>query len=158
VTAGAKELPMTPTDQKRTKLGKILMTFVLAGGTVLSFLLDWSGNHLLNPAWHPHARFHGALLLFLLTGVSATGLWLLWRISPEPEVGCKVAALISLSFWTPLFYAASLLPGSTPWAGTPGSEPHVAGVAVYPNMLVAIVFLILTGLGYWLAGRKRADA
>lgn len=71
--------------------------FVLAA---LSFALDWSANHLLNPAWHGHARFHGALLLFLLAGVSLTGVWLLWRDSKEPDVAVKAAALISASFWT----------------------------------------------------------
>lgn len=138
----------------RTKLGKALMTLVLLGGTALSFALDWSANHLLNLAWHPHARFHGALLLFLLAGVSMTGVWLLWRESKEPEVAFKVVALISASFWTPLFYAASILPGSTPWAGEPGAEPHVAGVVVYPNMIVAGAFLLLTAAAYWLTRHK----
>src|SRR6266581_3848823 len=66
--------------------GKGLMTFVLLAQAVSGFALDWSGNHLLNPLWHPHARFHGALLLFMLAGVSAAGSWLLWRKSTEPEV------------------------------------------------------------------------
>src|SRR3954453_9392441 len=109
----------------RYKLGKLLMTFVLVLGAVLGFALDWSENHLLNPLWHPHARFHGALLLFFLTGVSATGVWLLWRESKEPEVALKVATLISLSFWTPFSYATFLLPSSTLWAGDPASIPHV---------------------------------
>src|SRR4030081_1594024 len=91
--------PMT-----RIKFGKLLMTFLLILQAVSGFALDWSANHLLNPLWHPHARFHGALLLFLLTGVSATGVWLMWRKSREPEVATTVAALISMSFWTPFFY------------------------------------------------------
>src|ERR1700758_2238465 len=111
----------------RTRVAKVLMTFVLLGGSLLSFVLDWSENHLLNPLWHPHARFHGALLLFLLAGVSGTGLWLLWRRSLEPEVGIKAAALISLSFWTPFLYIASVLPNSTPWAGAENHIPHIAG-------------------------------
>ena len=53
---------------KRIRVAKVLMTFVLLGGSLLSFVLDWSPNHLLNPLWHPHARFHGALLLFLAGG------------------------------------------------------------------------------------------
>ncbi len=140
----------------RTQLARVILTVVLVVGSALSFLLDWSPNHLLNPAWHPHARFHGALLLFLLGGVSATGVWLLWRKSKEPEVALKVAALISASFWTPLFYVASVLPGSTPWAGDPARVPHWAGMVVYPNMLVGAVFLLATGLGYVL-GRKPSD-
>ena len=127
------------------------MTLVLVAGAVSSFVLDWSANHLLNPAWHPHARFHGALLLFLLAGVSATGVWLLWRRSKEPEVAFKVAALIAASFWTPLFYISSVLPGSTPWAGDPSAVPHWQGMVVYPNMPVACAFLLATALASWLA-------
>jgi hypothetical protein len=130
------------------KLAKIIMTFVLLGGSILSFVLDWSANHLLNPAWHPHARFHGALQLFLLAGVSIVGAWLLWRDSREPEVAMKVAAFIAVSFWTPLFYIPFLLPGSTWWAGKPGSEPRIDGLIVYPNLVVAVIFLLLTVVAY----------
>lgn len=132
----------------RIKLAKIIMTVVLLGGSILSFILDWSSNHLLNPEWHPHARFHGALLLFLLAGVSIMGAWLLWRDSREPEVAMKVAAFISVSYWTPLFYIPFLLRGSSWWAGRPGSEPRIDGLIVYPNLVVAAIFLLLTLLAY----------
>ena len=132
----------------RIKVAKIIMTVVLLGGSILSFILDWSSNHLLNPEWHSHARFHGALLLFLLAGVSIVGAWLLWRDSREPEVAMKVAAFISVSYWTPLFYIPFLLPGSSWWAGRPGSEPRIDGLIVYPNLVVAAIFLLLTLLAY----------
>jgi hypothetical protein len=132
----------------RILLGKILMTFVLVAGAVLGFALDWSANHLLNPLWHPHARFHGALLLFMLAGVSATGVWLLWRSSKEPDVAMKAAACLSASFWTPFFYITLLLPGSTLWAGPPDRMPHLAGVVFYPNVAVAGIFLVLTAGSY----------
>jgi len=126
------------------------MTFVLVIQAALGFALDWSGNHLLNPLWHPHARFHGALLLFLLTGVSATGVWLMWRESREPEVAITASALISLSFWTPFFYIAALLPSATPWAGDPGAIPHIAGHVFYPNVAVAGGFLLATAAAWYL--------
>ena len=135
----------------RLTLGKTVLTFVLVAGAILGFVLDWSPNHLLNPEWHPHARFHGALLLFLLSGVSATGVWLLWRRSAEPELAMKIVALISLSFWTPFFYITAVLPNSTLWAGPSGAMPRVAGIVVYPNVVVAGAFLILTAAGYALA-------
>jgi ABC-type transport system involved in multi-copper enzyme maturation permease subunit len=122
-------------------------------------VLDWSPNHLLNPAWHPHARFHGALLLFLLAGVSATSLYLLWRPSREPEVMVRAAAFLSLSFWTPLFYITSILPGCTSWAGAPESDPRLHGSVVTPNIVVATVFVLLTMAGIWLSfGRTRAGS
>src|SRR5215218_8134907 len=121
----------------RLRLARFILTFVLLAGAVLSLALDWSANHLLNPAWHGHARFHGALLLFLLAGVSLTGIWLLWRNGKEPDVAVRAAALISASFWTPLFYITYLLPGSTAWAGDPGKIPHLGGAVFYPNLAVA---------------------
>jgi hypothetical protein len=125
-----------------------LLTFILAAQAVSSFALDWSPNHLLNPLWHPHARFHGGLLLFFLAGASATGLWLLWRRSLEPQVGVTVAALIALSFWTPLLYAGLLVPGSSPWAGDPGHLPHLAGYVFYPNEAVAAAVMLLTAFAW----------
>jgi hypothetical protein len=140
----------------RTRIAKFLMTIVLLGASLLSFVLDWSPNHLLNPLWHPHARFHGALLLFLLAGVSITATWLLWRRSKEPEVAFKVAAALSAAYWTPLFYIPFLLPSSTWWAGKPGAEPHLNGMLVYPNLIVAALFLLLTLVAYRLASIPRS--
>ena len=134
----------------RTKLARIMMTILLAVGSVSAFILDWSPNHLLNPLWHPHARFHGALLLFFLAGVSTMGIWLLWRKSREPEVAVKVASFISISFWLPLFFIPYLLPSSSWWAGEPGQEPRIMGHIVYPNLVVAGVFLLLTLISYLL--------
>jgi hypothetical protein len=132
-------------------MARVMLTAVLVTGVVASFALDWSANHLLNPAWHGHARFHGALLLFLLSGVSATGLWLLWRQTSEPTVAITAAAAISASFWTPLFYITSVLPGSTAWAGDPNAVPTIAGHVFYPNLAVAAGFLALTALAWRIA-------
>jgi hypothetical protein len=136
---------------------RIILTAILLGGSAVSFYLDWSGNHILSPDWHPHARFHGGLLLFLLAGVSLTGTWLLWRKSQEPQIAIAVASLISLSFWTPLLYVGSIVPGSTPWAGPQGREPHVAGMVFYPNMAVAVLFVLLTLGAWWFGSRVPAS-
>jgi len=142
----------------RNTVAKLLMTFVLLVGSALSFVLDWSPNHLLNPLWVAHARFHGALLLFLLAGVSLTGTWLLWRRSREPAVAFKVAALISVFYWTPLFYIPFLLPSSSWWAGKPGTEPHIDGMVVYPNLIVAGLFLLMTLVAYCLSRNSKLEA
>jgi len=131
------------------------MTAVFTVATALTFLLDWIPKHLLNPLWHPHARFHGALLLFLLAGVSSTAIWLLWRKSKEPMPAVGAAAALSLSFWTPLFYITSVLPGSTPWAGMPGADPRLTGSLVTPNLIVAAAFVLLTVLASALTREKQ---
>jgi hypothetical protein len=142
----------------RIHIAKVLMTAILVGGSILSFVLDWNSNHLLNPLWHPHARFHGALLLFLLAGVSAIGTWLLWRRSPEPDLGIKIAFGIVVAYWTPLFYVPFLLPSSTWWAGKPGAEPHIYGLLVYPNLIVAAVFLLVSAIAFWLSRTAQQES
>jgi hypothetical protein len=139
----------------RILIGKILLTSVLIGGAIMSFALDWSPNHLLNPLWHPHARYHSAILLFLFAGVAGTATWNLWRRSQETAVAFTVAALLSLSYWTPFFYVPVLLPSSSYWAGIPGHEPRIGGEIFYPNLLVVALFAALTLLGWWLGQRTR---
>ena len=129
---------------RRLLVSKLLLTFVLGGGALMSFALDWSPNHLLNPLWHPHARFHAAILLFLFAGVAATALWLIWRRSLEPRTALTAAALLSASYWTPFFFVPALLRGSSYWAGIPGHEPRIAGAVFYPNLAVVGLFLALT--------------
>ncbi len=138
---------------KNLKLARILMTFILIVGSALSFVLDWSPNHLLNPLWHAHARFYGALLLFFLAGASLTGVWLMWRRSVEPHVGVRVAALLSIAYWPPLFYVPFLLTSASWWAGRPGAEPGIDGQIVYPNLIVAAHFLLVTPGALWLSRR-----
>jgi len=135
----------------RLKLGRILLTFVLLGGAVMSFAFDWSRNHLLNPTWHPHARYHSAILLFLYAGVASVGTWLLWRPSKESEVAFTAATLLSLSYWTPFFYVPLLLPTSSYWAGPPGLEPRISGHILYPNLVVVALFVAMTVVG-WILG------
>jgi hypothetical protein len=94
--------------------------------------------------------------LFLLTGVSLMGIWLLWRKSKEPEIAIVVAAIISLSFWTPFFYITFLLPTATLWAGDPARVPHLGGTIFYPNVAVAGIFLLLTAAACWIYGGGRS--
>lgn len=116
----------------------------------MSFVLDWSANHLLNPMWHPHARYHSAILLFLFAGVASVGCWLLWRRSQEPAVGFTAAALISFSYWTPFFYVPKLFPLASYWAGVPGREPLINGMVLYPNLVVVGACTLVTMFGWWL--------
>jgi hypothetical protein len=135
---------------RRLLTSKVLFTIVLGGGSIMSFVLDWSSNHLLSPLWHPHARFHAAILLFLFAGVAATALWLIWRRSLEPKIALTAAALLSASYWTPFFFVPFLLPGSSLWAGIPGHEPRIAGLVFYPNLAVVGLFLAITIAAWWL--------
>jgi hypothetical protein len=69
---------------------------------------------------------------------------LIWRRSLEPKVALTAAAALSASYWAPFFFVPYLLPQASWWAGIPGHEPRILGAVIYPNLIVAGVFLIAT--------------
>jgi hypothetical protein len=88
----------------KNQIGRCILSFVLVTGAMLSIAVDWTKSHLFNPTWPPHAAFHDWAMINLLNRVSACVLWLLWRKSPEPEIGIKMATLIPLIVWSAFFY------------------------------------------------------
>jgi hypothetical protein len=142
----------------RRKLGKSILSFVLVVGAVVATAVDWNTTHLFNPTWHPHARFHDALFLLLLDGMSLVVLWLLWRQSNEPGLGLKVAAMFSAAAWTPFFYIEALIPGTSLLAANDVPVLKVGGMTFPPNLIVAAVLFPLTVIAYWLARDAGSDA
>lgn len=136
---------------RRTRLGKFILGFVLVIGAVISTAVDWNTTHLFNPAWHPHARFHDALFLALLDGATLIMLWLLWRPSREPAVAVIVATLFSLAVWTPFLYIEALIPGTSLLASADMPVLTLGSLTLPPNLVIAIVFTLLTLVGYLLA-------
>jgi hypothetical protein len=143
---------------QRNRLGKFVLSFVLVVGAIVSTAVDWNTTHLFNPAWHPHARFHDALFLLFLDATTLVMLWLLWRQSTEPAVGRKAAALYSAALWTPFFYIEAFIPGTSLLASADVPVLRVAGMALAPNLIIAIVMLVLTLAGYWLGRDANANA
>ena len=136
----------------RTRAGKWLLTFALDGGVLAAFLADWNATHVFNPLWHAHARYHLRVNLFFFTGVASVATWLLWRPSREPRVALAAAAFLSLAFWTPFFYVPLLARATSYWVAAPGTEPRISGTIVYPNLVIFVIFVLITGAG-WRLGR-----
>ena len=141
---------------QRFNLSKAILSFVLAAGAIVSTAVDWNATHLFNTAWHPHARFHDALFLMIVNGISLLGLWLLWRRSAEPMLGVTVATLIALIIWTPFFYISLLIPGTSLYATDDVPVLRIGSVFLPPNVIVAAVLSLLTLAAYAL-GRHAQD-
>lgn len=134
----------------KQKLGRIILSTVLIDTGVVSTAVDWNSSHIFNPTWVPHARFHDIAMLHLLNGVCILALWLMWRRSKEPEIGVRVAALIPVIFWGAFFYGTILVPGTSLKADPNEVLPSIAGIPLYPNVIVALINVVLAGVGYWL--------
>ncbi len=140
----------------RGNWGRIFITFIIVSSTVISVVVDWNATHLFNPEWPGHARLHGLLFLNLLCGASLLGLWLMWRQSREPELGVRVAVLITVMYRASFFYLGFLPPHVE---FLPGHEepPHLHGVPIYLNVVASGVFVVLVLLGYWIYRREHPN-
>ncbi|MCP6758379.1 MAG: hypothetical protein NHB32_06270 [Fischerella sp. CENA71] len=134
----------------KEKLGRILLSVVIINTAVVSVAVDWNASHIFNPTWVPHARFHDVVMLWLLSSLSAIALWLLWRRSAEPQVSITVATLVPMLFWLPFFFTTLLVPGTSLNALPDEPLPVIAGITIYPNVVIATINEILAGIGYWL--------
>ncbi len=134
--------------------GKILITFIIVSSTIISVAVDWNHTHIFNPEWTGHAVYHGLLFLNLLCGVSILGLWLMWRKSKEPELGVRIAVIITIIYRASFFYISLIVPTANPLPSH--EEPqHLAGIPIYVNVLASGIFVILILLGYWVYRREQ---
>lgn len=131
------------------RISRILLSVVLVSTAVVSVAVDWNATHIFNPEWHPHAKFHDVVMLWLLSGISIVALWLLWRRSTEPDIGYTVATLVPVIFWLPFFFVTLVIPGTSLQASQE-VPPMVAGIPIYPNVAVATLSIILALVGYGL--------
>jgi uncharacterized membrane protein len=121
----------------RQSFGRLLLTLAAIFTAIGAVVADMSPTHVFNPAWAPHARFHGAQGVMMAILLAVIALWLLWRPAPEPEHRLRLTALITAVFWA-AFFPAMAVPGT---------------LLLYPPAEIGIALgnLIVIGLGYWLA-------
>lgn len=134
-------------------IGRGILTFALIVTPVAMVAFLSNSDHLGNPAWHPHARFHAAQLAGVGIAVSVLGLWLLWRRTTDRRPGPIAAAVIAAA--PPLAeFAALLVPGTSPIPdeANPNTVP-IGGLDVPGNLIAFAAQLVLIGVGLTLALR-----
>lgn len=114
---------------------------------------QWNDEHILNPAWHPHARFHVAQGSLFVVGMLVLGVWLLWRRSLEPRTARRVVLAIvltglSVGFLAPLVPGAGLSPDLDA-----ANTFETAGLTIYGNVFFLSVMMILAVVAHALMSR-----
>jgi hypothetical protein len=133
-----------------SNLGRILLSVVAIFTGATAALADFNATHVFNPAWMPHARFHGTVSVFLALGLAAIALVLIWGGGRQSAFQLKVAAAVTGLYFT-AFLPATVMPGTA--LVDPGFHiPHVAGIPF--NLVAALVCLAVTAVGYKLARRE----
>lgn len=157
-TRGTNTRETRVSDRSRTGaygVGRFLTTLALIATPVALTIFLFNEDHALNPAWHPHARFHGAMLAWFGITMSLLGLWLLWRNSGERKVGALAAAAIVFLLWSGEIFA-SFIPrtGLTPDLANPNSVGLPLGIEIHGNILFTGLMIILSVVGGGLMSRS----
>ncbi|WP_181779080.1 DUF6640 family protein [Pseudonocardia pini] len=109
-------------------------------------------QHMRNPAWSPHAKFHDAQYITMSALISAIALRILFQREGDPHVRLRNAAALSSVSWLGM-WGAMLFPGTAATDPEFVSEPTERPIAGLPPQL----FLSIIGLG-GLAATVKADA
>lgn len=121
----------------------VFVAFVTAiGGLLADYFIPASGRqHIKNPKWPPHAKFHNAqtILMGLCLGALAVAILFLTQPLSMKELG--LAAIVSSLYWVSIF-GARIFPG-TSWV-----DPEFASAAPSPlgvplQLLIGLVLVAI---------------
>ena len=138
-------------------IAKWIVAFVAVfnfGGLAADGLVPRSARqHLYNPGWPPHAKFHNAQTMLMGLFAGALSLAILFGARPLTLPAFLVAAAVAASY----FVAMALAPR---FPGTAWSDPEFAGetgrpFGLAPQQLVTYVLcgLVLVAIALALSGR-----
>jgi hypothetical protein len=94
--------------------GRWLLTVAILATPGFQVTADWMSDHITNPEWPPHAKYHLIvyhLTLILFSVAAVAGCWK-WRSS---EFAAGLAAAAVFAFWVP-YYLAAAFPQASPYA------------------------------------------
>ena len=127
--------------------------FVTAlGGLMADYFIPSSGaQHIKNPRWPPHAKFHNAqsILMGLTLGVLA--ITILFRRSPVSRTGLLLAALLASIYWLCIF-AAPIFPGTAfvdPEFASATPRPMGMPGQLFIGFILATILLAAVALAFY---------
>jgi len=139
----------------RKLLGRLLLSLVLLATIVAEIgftWIGWTGEHIFNPDWHPHARFHAAQLVSFVIAMSIVDLWLVWRRSLESRIVILAATAFPVLYWGAEFFAF-FVPGTSPSPVLANPNTfRLLGFEVYGNLFFSGAMIALSVLACLLTG------
>jgi hypothetical protein len=130
-----------------------LVTFVSAGtgigGLCVDYLMSTGRQHIKNPRWPPHAKFHNGqtIMMGLIQGVLA--LVLLFEPGRLTLGRLLLAAIISSIYWLAAF-GARLFPG-TAWADPEFEADTPKPLGLHPQQFLGLILLAILAAAIALA-------
>ena len=133
-------------------VGEWLVTLValvtVFGGLCADFLVPATARqHIYNPRWPEHAKFHNGQTMSLGILLGALALWLLWIPQMiDFSFRFQVATVITSFYWLAMF-AARLFPG-TAWIDNEFVDHTPRPFGLAPQMLLSLALVVLLCISY----------
>ena len=98
-------------------------------------------QHMRNPAWSPHAKFHDAQYITMSALISVIALRILFQRDGDPHVRLRNAAALSSVSWLGM-WGAMLFPDTAATDPEFASEPTERKVAgLHPQLFLSVIGL-----------------
>lgn len=121
------------------QIARWLVTFVCLlglGGFIADFLVwETARQHMKNPAWPPHAKFHNAQTMLMGIGLGMLGVLILFADKPFTVSGLFIASGAASLYWISMILAP-LFPG-TAWSDPEFSASTPRPLGAHPQQLLA---------------------
>jgi hypothetical protein len=112
----------------------------VAGGALADLIIPaTSKQHLRNPRWPPHAKFHNGQTIWLGIFSGLLALWLLWSPQRDWLFQFHLAVIIAALYWLSML-GASILPG-TQWVDPEFAKETPVIFGMPPQMFLMSVLL-----------------
>jgi hypothetical protein len=110
------------------------------GGALADLVIPvTSRQHMSNPHWPPHARFHNGQTIWLGVLLGLLALWLLWYPGGDRLFQFHLGIIVAAFYWLSMF-GASMLPG-TRWADPEFARETSPILGMPPQMFLMLVLL-----------------
>ena len=121
------------------------------GGLLVDYFIPASGRqHIKNPRWPPHAKFHNAQGILMGLYLGALAIAILFLHQPLSMNGLVMAAILSSLSWVGIF-GARIFPG-TAWVDPEfaSAAPRAMGMPLqlFIGLVLVVVLVVALTLGF----------
>ena len=131
----------------------LVAVFTFGGALIADALSPMAAQHILNPNWSPHAKFHDAQYIVMCMVLGALALALLSRRRGDGHAALLISAALLTAPWLGMF-GALVFPG-TSMRDPEFDVPSAYVLGMHPQILTAAGALLILGTAVLLATRSR---
>jgi hypothetical protein len=112
------------------------------GGFLADFVIPPTARqHMRNPAWPPHAKFHNAQTILLGIGLGVLTIVLVTISTADPKFNVVFAACTASLYWLSMLIAPAF--GGTAWVDPEFRDDTARPLGMHPQHILAIVAVLI---------------